>query len=106
VAALVIVAAIGVIWPQTGILDSWVHTARQAEATPKSSGSAIPPGAIQYLKQHPETAAQFDAIFGAGSATRELGAASVPAVLHEADYEKLPSGARYIGPDGLTRQKR
>ena len=53
VAAFVIVAAIGVIWPQTGILDSWVHSARQAEAIPKSSAPAIPPAAIQLSQAAP-----------------------------------------------------
>jgi hypothetical protein len=61
VAALLIIAAIGLIWPQTGILDGWVHSARQA---------------------------------------------APPVILSEADYQALPSGTLYIGPDGLSRRKR
>lgn len=76
-AAFCIVAIIG-LWPQTGILD-------------------------RLLKEHPEWAPQFDAKSGPGAAARVVG---TPVILNEADYEALPSGTRYIGPDGLTRQKR
>jgi hypothetical protein len=58
-----LVAAVGCVWPRTGIWDNAISEAPR-------------PVSVVLNPQHPE-----------------------------ADYEALPSGMLYTGPDGVTRRK-
>jgi hypothetical protein len=66
----------------------------KTEAKPKQDVYAVPSyGARQFLASHPETADQYDAMFGPGAAKLVLGADT-------ASHYHVPEGTVDIAPDG------
>jgi hypothetical protein len=93
VAAFVIVAAIGVIWPQTGIWDSWVHRAAplRAIATAPPIPDAAPTAPQAHYLGSPGSSARYAIVLGR--------------YRQREDYDALPSGAWYMGNDRMAQQK-
>lgn len=86
-------------------IGAWKYADEAYKKDPK--GRVAPdPAELKYLQQLKAHGQQLLMGGGAGVGASERGSVGAATVSTKADYQKLPSGAMFIGPDGKTYRKK